>query len=185
MAKIAYIRVSSLDQNTARQDIEADRVFEEKASGGTTDRPQLQSMLDYIREGDEVVVHEISRLARNLSDLQSIIAQINAKGASIEFLTEGMKFEPETENPVTTMMMQMLGSFAQFERTVAKQRQAEGIAKAKAAGKYKGRKPKLNAATLLKQRDLGMSVQQMAMEHGVTRQAIYRSLQKAYRMDMK
>ena len=139
--KIGYIRVSTIEQNEARQ-LEKintktmDKVFSEKLSAGTTNRPQLQAMLDYVREGDKVYIHEFSRLARNTIDLLSIVDMLNAKGVQLISMKESF----DTSTPTGKLMLTMLGAIAEFERAMIRERQAEGIAIAKQEGKYKGRK---------------------------------------------
>ena len=133
MALVGYRRVSSVDQNLDRQDLgQVEKVFEEKLSGKSAkDRPALQAMLDYIREGDTVAVYSIDRLARDLRDLQDIIQTVNDKGATIRFLTEGLTFSAVKEDAFARLQLQMMGAFAEFERNIIRKRQAEGIAKAK------------------------------------------------------
>ena len=141
MAKIAYIRVSSEGQHTDRQDAMFaegyDRIFTEKISGKTTDRPQLQAMLDYVREGDTVVCESYSRLARNVKDLLEIIDKLDRKGVCFVSLKENV----DTSRPEGRLMMNIFASLAQFEIEQKAVRQAEGIAEAKKKGVYKGRKP--------------------------------------------
>lgn len=151
MARIAYIRVSTEEQNTARQDIKFegyDKVFTEKASGKNTDRTELNKMLEYVREGDSVTVESYSRLARNTKDLLTIVDQLKEKGVAFISLKENV----DTSTPQGEFMMQVFASLAEFERKQTLQRQAEGIAEAKkvdaslkANGQepkyYKGRKP--------------------------------------------
>jgi len=139
--KVGYIRVSSVDQNTARQldGIELDKIFEEKLSGkNITDRPELQTCLNFLREGDFLLVHSIDRLARNQRDLQNIVGDLVAKGVSIKFITENLEFGNK-DNPMGNLMLQMMGAFAEFERTMIKSRQREGIRKAKERGQQFGR----------------------------------------------
>ena len=151
MAKVAYIRVSTAEQNTARQDVkfaDYDKVFTDKASGKNTDRPELQKMLEYVREGDTVTVESYSRLARSTKDLLTIVDKLKEKGVALISLKENV----DTSTPQGEFMMQIFASLAEFERKQTLQRQAEGIAEAKrrdaelkAQGKqaetYKGRKP--------------------------------------------
>ena len=140
MATIQYKRVSSEGQNLDRQDMgDCDKVFEEKVSGkSATDRPALQSLIEYSREGDVVTVYSIDRLARDLRDLQEIIQTLNDKGVGITFLTEGLTFTGDTHDAMSRLQLQMMGAFAEFERSIIKKRQADGISKAKAKGVYKG-----------------------------------------------
>ncbi len=143
--RIGYIRVSSLDQNTERQldGLALDKRFEDKASGKDTHRPQLKAALDYLRDGDVLVVHSIDRLARSLADLESIVKELTGRGVAVEFVKERLIFTGAGDDPMAVLMRQMLGSVAQFERAMIRERQREGIALAKAAGRYKGSKGKL------------------------------------------
>lgn len=142
MARIAYIRVSSVDQNTARQeemfkDLQIDKYYIEKVSGkNIKDRPELIKMMDYVREGDIVIVESISRFGRSLKDLLNLIERLNDKGVQFKSLKEG---DIDTSSPTGKLIFSIFSSLAEFERETIKQRQAEGIALAKAAGKYKGR----------------------------------------------
>lgn len=140
MAQVGYRRVSSTDQSTARQlDGHAfDEIFEDKVSGATTDRPALQDMLRFVRKGDTIHVHSIDRLARSLEDLLALVKGLIAKGVAVNFHKEQLLFTGEA-NPMQELMLSLLGSVAQFERSMIKERQREGIAKAKQAGIYKGR----------------------------------------------
>ena len=143
MARIAYIRVSTEDQNTARQkeafkDLRIDKYYEEKVSGkNIKDRPELQKMMEYVREGDIVIVESISRFGRSLKDLLNLIEQLNEKGVQFKSLKEG---DIDTTTPTGKLVFSIFSSLAEFERETIKQRQAEGIAIAKTNGKYKGRK---------------------------------------------
>ncbi|WP_085674943.1 MULTISPECIES: recombinase family protein [unclassified Pseudomonas] len=149
MAQVGYIRVSSVDQNTDRQldGITLDKVFTEKVSGATTDRPQLQAMLEYVREGDTIVVHSIDRLARSLADLLKLVEDLNKRGIHIRFNKEQLEFTGE-DNPMQKLMLSMMGSFAEFERSMIRERQKEGIAKAKEKGVYKGRTKTVDDAAI-------------------------------------
>ena len=176
MSKIGYTRVSTVDQSTDRQELGDIRIFEDKASGKSTDRPALQEMLAYIREGDEVVVYSIDRLARNLRDLEDIIKEVNSKGASVTFLTEKLTFSG-SDDAMSTLMLQMMGAFSQFERSMIRKRQAEGIAAAKAKGKdspYKGRKQSIDRNVVMKMLNAGEGMTAVANALGVSRQSIYR-----------
>ena len=138
---IAYIRVSTIEQNEERQ-IKAlevksiDKFYIEKVSGKDTNRPKLQEMLDYVREGDTVYIHDFSRLARNVKDLLNIVEQLKNKGVNLISLKENL----DLNSPTGKLQLTMLGAIYEFEREMLKERQAEGIAIAKAKGKYKGRK---------------------------------------------
>lgn len=181
MQQIGYKRVSTVSQSTDRQldGIELDRVFEDKVSGSTKQRPQLDAMLDHIRDGDVIQVHSIDRLARNLADLMSLIKTINAKGASIKFIKEGMHFTGSND-AMQKMQMQIMGSVAEFERSMINERAAEGRAIAKAKGVQFGRKPTLTKKQIVEvkqQRESGKSVAKIAIDFDVSRPAIYRALE--------
>ena len=138
---IAYIRVSTVEQNEARQKealqpYNIDKWFIEKASGKDTKRPKLQEMLEYIREDDTVYVEEFSRLGRSTADLLSIVQQIEDAGAKFVSLKENF----DTQTPAGRLQMTMMAAIAEFERAMILERQREGIAIAKREGKYKGRK---------------------------------------------
>ena len=175
--KVGYRRVSTLEQSLDRQDLGAcDRVFEEKESAGSANRPALQDMLSFVRDGDSVVVHSIVRLARNLMDLQSIIQELNDKGVTIRFLSESLSFSADGGCAFQTLQLQMLGAFAQFERTMIRKRQAEGIAKAKAKGVYAQRKRTVNPDKVKQLFEDGMSKAAIAKHLNISRMSVYRSL---------
>lgn len=141
--KIGYIRVSTEEQNTIRQEIimqelGVEKLYVEKVSGKSTDnRPQLKEMMSFIREGDVVVVESISRFARSTSDLLKLVEQLREK--KVDFVSQ--KETIDTTTPQGMFMLTVFGAMAQLERETILQRQREGIEAAKAAGKYKGRKP--------------------------------------------
>jgi len=172
---IGYIRVSSVDQSTDRQldGIYVDSTFEEKLSGSSRDRPQLEEMLRYLREGDLVVVHDISRLARNLGDLKDIIDEIIIKGASIKFIKESLEFTGG-DSPMQKLMLNLLGSFYEFEREMIRERQREGIAKAKERGAYKGRKASVDAEAIRKELETGTSIRKTAEKLKVAASTVQR-----------
>lgn len=144
-AKIGYVRVSTVEQNTARQlvGITLDRVFEEKVSAKNNgNRPVLREMLGFIRDGDDLYVHSMDRLARNLKDLLTLVTTITDKGVTLHFVKENVTFEAKAKaTPFNKLLLDLLGSVAEFERELILERQREGIAQAKARGAYKGRKP--------------------------------------------
>jgi DNA invertase Pin-like site-specific DNA recombinase len=181
MAVVGYKRVSSVDQNLERQDLQGvEKVFEEKLSGkSASDRPALQEMLSWVRDGDKVVVWSIDRLARDLRDLQDIISTLNAKGVSISFVSENLTFSANQEDPFAQLQLHLMGAFAQFERSIIKKRQAEGIAKAKTKGVYKGRKPTIDRDKVKALRSEGMSTYKIAEEMGVSRMSVHRILNEA------
>ena len=144
-AKIGYVRVSTVEQNTARQlvGITLDRVFEEKVSAKNNgNRPVLREMLGFIRDGDDLYVHSMDRLARNLKDLLTLVTTITDKGVTLHFVKENLTFEAKAKaTPFNKLLLGLLGSVAEFERELILERQREGIAQAKARGAYKGHKP--------------------------------------------
>lgn len=177
---VGYVRVSTSDQNTERQDEQlkhCDIVFTDKTSGKSLERPQLESMLNHIRKGDVVEVCSIDRLARNNVDLQNLVKAINAKGVTIKFLKEGLTFGGDgSDNAISKMMLTMLAAISEFERELIRERQREGIEIAKAKGKYKGRKPKLSTEQIdeLKKRiEAGEPKAAIAKQFGITRTTLY------------
>ena len=128
MAIVSYIRISSSTQNSARQDLgEVDKEFNEIASGkNASERPQLKALIDYVRDGDTVKVYDISRLARNLRDLQEILETLLAKGVTVTFKKEALTFSADETNHIAKLQLQMMGAFAEFERNIIAERQADG-----------------------------------------------------------
>lgn len=190
--RVAYLRVSSAGQNFARQ-LEAvgncDQIFTEKQSGkSATDRPQLHALIRHVRHGDYVVVASMDRLARSVIDLNDIVQQITGdpaehteqrprKGASIEFLKERLTFVPGHADAMAAFQLNMIGAFAQFERELIRQRQAEGIAAAKKRGVYKGRPRVLDSEQVRSVRAdvlAGTPKAEVAREHGISRSTLYR-----------
>ena len=140
--KIGYIRVSTQEQNTMRQEVlmqelGVDEVYIDRLSGKNTDRPELKKMMDYVRKGDTVIVESISRFARNTRDLLVLIEKLTEKG--VEFVSR--KEAIDTTTPTGKFMLTVFGAVAELEREYILQRHREGIAIAKAQGKYTGRKP--------------------------------------------
>lgn len=178
MSDVGYIRVSSEYQNTERQldNIKLDKVFTDKLSGVDTARPQLQAMLEYAREGDTIHIHSIDRLARNLADLNSLVEELNNKGITVHFHKENLIFK-DTHDPIQKLMFQMLGSFAEFERSLIKERQREGIAKAKKAGKYRGRRKTIDDTVIIEAMSQeGASYRKVAKELGVSLSTVQRAM---------
>ena len=178
--RIGYIRVSSVEQNTVRQldGVPVDKAYTDRASGKDTNRPQLQAALEYVRDGDVLVVHSMDRLARNLSDLLKLVENLNERGIAIEFIKENLTFTGE-DSPIANLMLAVMGGVAQFERAMIRERQLEGIAKAKQAGKYRGRQSTMTASQVQAIRDrvaAGEKKAALARECGVTRQTIYNIL---------
>src|SRR5712691_11411778 len=142
--RVGYVRVSTFDQNTERQldGVKVDKTFTDKSGGKDTKRPQLTAALEYIRDGDTLIVHSLDRLARNVEDLRRIVRELNDRGVSVEFVKNRLTFSGGAD-PTARLMLTMLGAFAEFERELIRERQREGIALAKAKGVYKGRKKAL------------------------------------------
>ena len=179
--RVGYVRVSTVDQNTERQldGIEVERIFTDKASGKDTKRPQLELMLRFARRGDTVVVHSMDRLARNLDDLRRIVHTLTGKGVQIAFVKEQLTFTGE-DSPMASLLLSVMGAFAEFERALIHERQREGIALAKQRGAYKGRKKALSAAAIMQLRARiagGISKAKVAREFGISRQTLYQYLQ--------
>ena len=181
---IGYIRVSSVGQNTDRQldSITLDKVFTEKVSASTANnRPVLQECIEYAREGDTLHLHSIDRLARNLADLQALITRINAKGVIVMFHKENLTFTADSTNPMNQLMLQMMGAFAEFERSMIKERQAEGISKALSKGVKFGASPKFSVSQIAEikaRKASGENVVELAKAFDTSRQTIYSMLAK-------
>ncbi len=175
--RVGYVRVSTVDQNTGRQldGVVLDKIFSDKASGKDANRPELARVLEYVREGDTLVVHSMDRLARNLEDLRRIVRELTGRGVRVEFVKESLAFTGE-DSAMNTLLLSMLGAVAEFERSMILERQREGIALAKAAGKYKGRRASLTdgqARRLRERLASGESVTGLAQEFGISRQTVY------------
>lgn len=180
--KIGYLRVSSFEQNPERQleGINLNKKFVDKASGKNTARPQLEAMLDYVRDGDTIIVHSMDRLARNLDDLRRLVTHITDQQIRVEFVKEGLTFTGE-DSPMSTLLLSVMGAFAEFERALIKERQMEGIALAKKRGAYKGRKPALSQERIdeVKVRvALGDKKSHIARDFGISRETLYQYLRK-------
>jgi DNA invertase Pin-like site-specific DNA recombinase len=180
--RIGYVRVSSYDQNEGRQleHLDADRVFTDKASGKDAERPQLQALIGYAREGDTIVVHSMDRLARDVDDLRRIVLQQTKRGVKVQFIKENLTFTGD-ESPMANLMLSVLGAVAQFERDLIKERQREGIALAKQQGAYRGRSKALNderAADLRRRVAAGEKKAALARELGISRETLYQYLRQ-------
>lgn len=181
---VAYVRVSSLDQNEARQleglklaGLKLDKIFMDKASGKDVKRPALAECLRYVREGDVLACYSIDRLARNLRDLQDLIADLSERGVTVRFIKENMTFGGNNAaNPMQTLTLQLLGAFAEFERNLIRERQREGIALVKAKGGKMGRgkavTPEQEQA-LKEKLEAGIPKARIAREMGISRQTVY------------
>lgn len=174
---VGYLRVSTLVQNTARQldGVTLDEVFEDKASGKDTSRPQLEACLKHLRKGDTLHVHSLDRLARNLDDLRKIIKELTGRGIVVKSHKEGLTFTGD-DSPMANLLLSMLGAVAEFERSIILERQREGIAIAKAAGAYKGGKKKMTeeqAQELRRRAAAGEKKAVLAREFGISRETLY------------
>jgi DNA invertase Pin-like site-specific DNA recombinase len=181
---VGYVRVSTVEQNPARQ-YEAlggcDEFFEDRISGKSADRPKLAEMVKYVRKGDTVRVASMDRLARNLLDLRRLVEELTAKGARVEFVKEGQVFTGE-DSPMANLLLSLLGAVAEFERSLIHERQAEGIAAAKARGEYAGRggRPKVLTPEQIEEAkrrvEAGEHKAAVARAFGVGRSSLYRAL---------
>ena len=186
---IGYVRVSTVEQNPDRQldgltrRVQLDKLFQDQASSGSTDRPGLNAARALMRDGDTLHVHSIDRLARSLQDLQALISDLNGRGVTITFHTEDLTFYAgDGSAPMAKLMLQMMGAFAEFERALIRERQAEGIARAKAKGLYKGRKRQLtddHVNEIRERKKAGERVAALAKEYGVSRTTVYTRLAEA------
>jgi DNA invertase Pin-like site-specific DNA recombinase len=178
--RIGYLRVSSFDQNPERQleQVQVARIFTDKASGKDIHRPQLESLLAFVRQGDTVVVHSMDRLARNLDDLRRVVQGLTKRGVRIEFLKEHLVFTGE-DSPMANLMLSVMGAFAEFERALIRERQREGIALAKQHGAYRGRKKSLSPERIEDLRRRAASGEKrlhLAREFGISRETLYQYL---------
>ncbi len=178
--KIGYIRVSSVDQNTNRQleGLEFDRTFIDKVSGKDVNRPALAEMLRYVREGDHVTVHSLDRLARNLDDLRKLVSDLTGRGVCIEFVKEKLVFSGD-DSPMATLLLSVMGAFAEFERSLIRERQLEGIAIAKQKGAYRGRKREMTddrIAEIRQRVNNGEKKSSIARDLGISRETLYQYL---------
>ena len=179
MSKIGYIRISTTEQNTARQDEslslhQLDKIFTDKCSGSTIERDGLTQMMEYVRTGDHIYVHAIDRLARNVSNLREIVDNLKEQGVSITFISNNLTFTPDATNPMSELMLNMLASFAEFERSLIKERQREGIAKAKERGVYKGRPESIDREKIKEMIEEGVKPTTIQKELGLSKASFYR-----------
>ena len=177
--RIGYVRTSTADQNTARQleGVPLDKTFTDQLSGKDRNRPQLQACLDFLREGDTLVVHALDRLGRNVRDLLDIVEELTTKGVTVSFLHPSLSFSGD-DSPINKLLFLMLAGFAEMERSLIRERQLEGIAIAKREKKYLGRAPAIRAgngklAELTKLAAENTPIAEMARAVNVSRQTIY------------
>ena len=177
---VGYTRVSSFEQNASRQleNQKIEKLFADVESGTSTERPQLQALLEFVREGDVVLVHSMDRLARNLDDLRLLVKRLTNKGIHIQFIQENIVFTGE-DSPMSQLLLSVMGAFAEFERALIKERQREGIALAKKRGVYKGRKQALDREQILQLKErikAGEAKSTVAKEFGICRATLYQYL---------
>ena len=176
--RYGYARVSTNDQDLTLQIDALEKancsvIRKEKVSGTKLDnREELNTLLDFIREGDELVVTRIDRLARSLRDLQNIVHLLNKKGVNLVATDQPI----DTSTSAGKAFLDMLGVFAEFETNLRKERQAEGIAKARSKGVYKGRKPTIDAEAIKQLADTGLGATAIARQMGINRATVYRAL---------
>lgn len=181
---VGYARVSSPEQNLDRQtsrltDAGAQKLFTDTVSGSTRDRPGLEAALEYLRANDTLLVVSMDRLARSLVDLHTLVDELSTHGITVTFLQEGQSYSANP-SPTGKLLLGMLGAVAEFERSIIRERQAEGIARAKARGVYKGRKPvpdeKIEQARQLISQ--GVPKARVARDLGISRSSLYKHLEQ-------
>ena len=181
--RIGYMRVSSVDQNPDRQreqlaQAAVERTFLDQASGKSTQRPELDALLAFAREGDTLVVTSMDRLARNLDDLRRLVQHLTRRGVRVEFLNEHLTFTGD-DSPMAQLLLSVMGAFAEFERALIRERQREGIALAKARGVYRGRTRALSPAQIAEVRTRAAAREpkaQLARAFGISRETLYQYL---------
>jgi DNA invertase Pin-like site-specific DNA recombinase len=178
--RVGYVRVSTVDQHTDRQldGIDVDRTFTDHVSGKNLHRPELVAMLRFVRDGDTVIVHSMDRLARNLDDLRSTVRGLTQRGVGVHFVKEQLTFTGD-DTAVATLLLSVMGAFAEFERALIKERQREGIALAKGRGAYRGRRKALtdaDAQRLRAEAATGTPKAELAREFGISRETVYQYL---------
>ena len=177
--KYGYARVSTTDQDLtiqtdALKSVGCETIRQEKVSGTSTQgRDELNTLLEFLREGDELVVTRVDRLARSIRDLQNIVYDLNKKGVTISATEQPI----DTKTSAGKCFLDMLGVFGEFENNLRKERQMEGILKAKEKGVYKGRKPSVDVQKVKELRDSGLGASAIAKELGIGRASVYRALE--------
>lgn len=176
--RVGYIRVSTIDQNPERQleNVQIDKKFIDYASASTIKRPQLEIMLEFVREDDTVIVHSMDRLARSVRDLRKIVDDLVARKINIEFVKERLVFDGN-DNAMSNLLLSVMGALAEFELSFIRERQREGIEAAKKKGKYRGSKRKLSSERIeVLRQHLGKtkSKSQLARELGISNPTLYR-----------
>lgn len=176
--RIGYIRVSTKEQNPDRQieNVELDKRFIEYASAKTKERPELKAMLDYAREDDIIIIHSMDRFARNLKDLKFLVDGLVNRGIQVRFIKENLTFTKEN-SAMSTLMLHLMGAFAEFEHAFIVERIKEGVAIAKRLGRYKGGKSKLSdemKEKILLELQSRKTKTKIAQDLGISRESLYR-----------
>ena len=180
--RIGYARVSAADQHLDRQITalgRTDRLFTDQTTGSTRHRPGLDAALTYLRDGDELVVTSMDRLARSVIDLRNLVDQLTERGVTVTFLREAQSYSPGPADPMSRLMLDILGAVAEFERAIIRERQADGIAAAKKRGAYRGRARALTDTDLAQARQriaAGVPKTTIARDLGVHRSTLHRAL---------
>lgn len=185
-AIIGYARVSTVEQNLDRQLAElhalnAQPIYTEKVSGASRDRPVLEEAIRYARQGDVFVVTSMDRMGRSLRDLHTIIDELTDKGVAVHFVRENVSFSTDEDSPQANLLLGFFGAVLEYERALIRQRQAEGIALAKARGVYRGRPSVVTEQQMARARELialGVPKTTVAKQIGISRATLYRHLQK-------
>lgn len=178
--RVGYVRVSTPDQNPDRQleGIPLDKKFVEYASACSLNRPQLMVLMEFVREDDIILIHSMDRLARNLTDLKSLVDLWVSKKIEVHFIKEGLKFNG-SDSPMSNLVLSLMGAFAEFELAFIKERQKEGISLAKKRGKYGGRAKTLKGKVFedfKKRLKEEPNKSEVAREFGISRRSIYKYL---------
>ena len=180
MPSFGYARVSTADQDLTIQEdalkaAGCETIRSEKLSGATSNRPELKTLLEFLRDGDEFVVTRLDRFARSNRDLQNFVYDLQKRGVTLRVLEQSI----DTSTAAGKCFFDMLAAFAEFETGIRKERQAEGIAKAKTKGVYRGRKPSIDVAKVKQMKSDGMGPTAIASELGISRVSVYRVLKAA------
>ena len=188
--RVGYIRVSTLTQNTVRQldGVKVDKTFTEHSSGKTVERPVLRECISFVREGDTLIVHSMDRLARNLVDLRNTVETLNLKGVVVQFIKENLTFDGKNKNPMSNLMLSLMGAFAEFERELILERQKEGIELAKQRNVYSGRPKKLSETEeeqILEQLEYNKDKEEVGKRFGVSRTTVWRIINRARKANQK
>jgi DNA invertase Pin-like site-specific DNA recombinase len=183
--RVGYIRVSTVDQNIERQleNVPLDKSFIDKCSGKDLNRPQFESMMNFVREGDRVIIDSFDRLARNVDHLRTVVKTLNSKGVEVEFIKYNLLFKGD-DSPMSNLILTIIGAIHEFELSLIKERQREGIKIARAKGVYKrrGRDRALKSEEITQLKSFiqeGMNKCWIARKFGITRHTVYKYLKES------